>query len=144
MAYSKQRESILRTDQSSRIHPTADEIYAALKPQQPGLSLGTVYRNLNLLTDSGKIRKVTLSGCADRFDGTMAPHCHLQCRTCGRVVDMPEMEFLDKLMQTAPPADCEIEAVNLLFYGKCAACVKKRHDDDIQNGNRSIVKTKGD
>ena len=55
--YSKQREAILAYLHSTTEHPTAETIYTNLKQENAKLSLGTVYRNLNLLAASGEIQK---------------------------------------------------------------------------------------
>ena len=73
MRYSKQRELILNQVQTRSDHPTANAIYAALREVCPGLSLGTVYRNLNCLVDAGSIRRVEVPGHADHFDHTLPP-----------------------------------------------------------------------
>ena len=68
-------------------HPTAEEIYDAAVKECPGLSLGTVYRNLNSLVDAGRVRRVSIPGKADRFDHTLPWHSHLYCTVCGSVTD---------------------------------------------------------
>ena len=70
MRYSKQRELVMQTVQNLCDHPTAEEIYDAAVKECPGLSLGTVYRNLNSLVDAGRVRRVSIPGKADRFDHT--------------------------------------------------------------------------
>lgn len=79
--YSRQRELIyqclLHTDQ----HPTAEMIYSWLKPENPNLSLGTVYRNLNLLSEEGIIVRMPFP--VERYDAVKEPHPHFRCRKCG-------------------------------------------------------------
>ncbi len=87
MRYSKQRELVMQTVQNLCDHPTAEEIYDAAVKECPGLSLGTVYRNLNSLVDAGRVRRVSIPGQADRFDHTLAWHSHLYCTVCGSVTD---------------------------------------------------------
>ena len=121
MRYSRQRELVLRQVQSRCDHPTADEIYLSIKDDCPGLSLGTVYRNLNGLVEMGKIRRVSLPGMADRFDRTMADHDHLYCTKCGRVEDV----MLDKTaveQAIASRADLQVERYSINLYGVCSAC----------------------
>ena len=83
MRYSKQRELVMQTVQNLCDHPTAEEIYDAAVKECPGLSLGTVYRNLNSLVDAGRVRRVSIPGKADRFDHTLPWHSHLYCTVCG-------------------------------------------------------------
>ena len=87
MRYSKQRELVMQTVQALCDHPTAEEIYDAAVKECPGLSLGTVYRNLNSLVDAGRVRRVSIPGKADRFDHTLPWHSHLYCTVCGSVTD---------------------------------------------------------
>ena len=90
MRYSKQRELVMQTVQNLCDHPTAEEIYDAAVKECPGLSLGTVYRNLNSLVDAGRVRRVSIPGKADRFDHTLPWHSHLYCTVCGSVTDAGE------------------------------------------------------
>ena len=88
LKYSRQRESIKEFLRSRTDHPTADTVYENLRQIYPNISLGTVYRNLSLLSDIGEIRKLTNFGSADRYDGRVAPHSHFMCTRCNRVIDM--------------------------------------------------------
>ena len=79
LKYSRQRESIKNYLCGREDHPTADMIYTSIRREYPRISLGTVYRNLSLLTESGEIQKITTDG-ADRFDAKVAPHSHFVCK----------------------------------------------------------------
>ena len=68
LKYSRQRESIKNCLMNRHDHPTADTIYMSMREEFPAISLGTVYRNLNLLVELGEIQKLSLSEGADRFD----------------------------------------------------------------------------
>ena len=85
MRYSKQRELVMQTVENLCDHPTAEEIYDTAAKECPGLSLGTVYRNLNSLVEAGRVRRVSIPGKADRFDHTLPWHSHLYCTVCGGV-----------------------------------------------------------
>ena len=61
MRYSKQRELVLQKVEQLCDHPTAEEIYDEAIKECPGLSLGTVYRNLNSLVDAGRVRRVCIN-----------------------------------------------------------------------------------
>ena len=71
MKYSRQREIILNTVMENPVHPTADMVYSILREENPNISLGTVYRNLNYLAAEGIIRKITMPEGCDRFDGVI-------------------------------------------------------------------------
>ena len=86
--YSRQREIILHHLGQRKDHPTAEMIYLNLKENDPRLSLGTVYRNLALLTDEGRIRRIGTGEGPDRFDGDLTDHDHFICRSCHRIFDL--------------------------------------------------------
>ena len=96
---SRQREAIRQCLTGRYDHPTAETVYMSIKDEFPNISLGTVYRNLSLLSDLGEIQKITVSGGPDRFDGNPAPHYHFSCRECGCVMDldMPSQEQLNQI-----------------------------------------------
>ena len=68
LKYSRQRESIKACLMSRKDHPTADALYTSIREQFPNISLGTVYRNLNLLVELGEIRKLSCGDGTDHFD----------------------------------------------------------------------------
>lgn len=76
LKHSRQREAIKKYLMTTKEHPTADIVYLHVKKEFPNISLGTVYRNLNLLTDIGEALKIPAPDGADRFDGNAAPHNH--------------------------------------------------------------------
>ncbi len=122
MAYSKQRELILKTVLENRIHPTADAVFALLKPEYPELSLATVYRNLNQLANNGSLQKVVVPNGADHFDGTLERHYHMLCERCGTMVDIPA-EYVPKFdAAVGERTGCEINSHSILFYGICKQC----------------------
>ena len=86
LKYSRQRESIKHFLMTTKKHPTADEVYMHVKRDFPNISLGTVYRNLNLLTDIGEAVKISTPDGGDRFDGRTEPHNHFlfygECSDC--------------------------------------------------------------
>ena len=88
MNYSWQRQLILETVQKQKEHLTAAQIYQLARKSCPHLSLGTVYRNLNLLVDTGQLRRVGVPGEADRFDWELPSHQHLYCRRCKKVINL--------------------------------------------------------
>ncbi|HIT62857.1 MAG TPA: transcriptional repressor [Candidatus Ventrimonas merdavium] len=124
LKYSRQRESIKACLVSRHDHPTADAIYTCIREEFPNISLGTVYRNLNLLVDLGEIRKLTFGDGKDHFDADVHPHCHFVCRCCGAIQDlpMPSLESIEQEMQ--PLTDGRIENMTLDFSGLCSACLK--------------------
>ena len=100
LKYSRQRESIKACLMARHDHPTADAIYASIREEFPNISLGTVYRNLNLLVELGEIRKLRCGDGADHFDADMRPHYHFMCRECGCIEDLP-MEISQEVNEQA-------------------------------------------
>ncbi|WP_059003746.1 Fur family transcriptional regulator [Bittarella massiliensis (ex Durand et al. 2017)] len=122
MKYSRQRELVLAEVKSSREHPTADMVYAALKADNPSLSLGTVYRNLNLLAQMGQIHKIGMPGGSDRFDGRTDEHYHMLCQKCGRVYDV-QLDTLSELDgQIQSQTGFLVHSHDLIVRGVCRAC----------------------
>lgn len=118
--YSRQRELIYRYLINSRAHPTAEMVYRDLKPENPSLSLGTVYRNLNLLAEEGVIVRMPYS--VERYDGDTTPHVHFRCHCCGGVYDMPfdyDKDLEERARQSCPH---EIQGHSLTFEGICSGC----------------------
>lgn len=123
--YSRQRESIKNCLMNRHDHPTADTIYISMREEFPSISLGTVYRNLNLLVELGEIQKLTLSDGADRFDADIRPHYHFVCRHCQQVSDLP-LAPVDSIQQIAQEyCTGRIDSHVTYFYGVCQECLKK-------------------
>lgn len=123
--YSKQRESIKEYLAHTTSHPTADTIYSHIKKTNPTISLGTVYRNLNLLYENGEILKLTCGDGSDHFDGNSSPHYHFICSSCGCVMDL-EMESIDHINIIAGAQFAgTIKGHNIIFHGDCPECKSK-------------------
>ena len=101
LKYSRQRESIKKFLMTRTDHPTAEMIYENLRKEYPKISLGTVYRNLSLLSDIGEIQTISTGVGPDRFDGNAKPHYHFICKNCGQVMDlkMQGLEHINLLAQ---------------------------------------------
>ena len=118
------RSLVLEAVKEFRCHVTADEVYDAIVKKQPHISRGTVYRNLNLLSDIGEIRKVEMPNGADRFDYLCREHYHARCIKCGRVLDV-EMEFIDDLEKNIKDTHgFEFIGHDIIFKGICHECNK--------------------
>ena len=88
MNYSYQREKIANYILNSCNHPTAEMIYEKVKEELPNISLGTVYRNLNKLSEKGIIKKISMPNHSDRFDKTIHEHFHIYCIKCDKLEDV--------------------------------------------------------
>ena len=118
--YSRQRELIYEALRQTEQHPTAEMIYQWLKPANPSLSLGTVYRNLNLLADEGVIRRMAFP--VERYDAKTMPHPHFFCDQCGAVYDLhlPYDAELDREALLASGHD--VTGHEVVFHGICTKC----------------------
>ena len=87
LKFSRQRESIRECLKNRTDHPTADAVYVTISKDYPKISLGTVYRNLNLLADMGEIQRFSSGDGSEHFDYNTDPHYHFVCRTCGAIID---------------------------------------------------------
>lgn len=123
----KQRAIILETLRSVTSHPTADEIYGMVRKKLPRISLGTVYRNLELLTNSGEILRLDRAGSQKHFDGNVHPHMHVRCQICGRIGDAEGDVPVPSLHSVSAPG-FTIHEVEIEFVGVCAHCEKAERD----------------
>lgn len=122
MRMTRQRAVILEELRNSMMHPSADELYQMVRKRLPRISLGTVYRNLEILSELGEIQKLELSGSLKRYDGHPDRHYHIRCVGCDTVADAPIPplnQLEDELYQTTV---FEIIGHNLEFTGLCPAC----------------------
>ena len=128
LKYSRQRASIKEYLSNTREHPTADTVYLHVREEFPNISLGTVYRNLNLLADIGEAIKISTPNGGDRFDGRTDPHYHVVCTCCGNVSDLEmseeQIHYINQLANDN--FDGSIESHTTLFYGICAECANKK------------------
>lgn len=121
---SKQREIILRILQNTDIHPSADWIYEQARKVIPNISLGTVYRNLNLLKDEGLIREVTIHGSSSaRYDANLDPHHHFICLKCNSVYDLPIQDNSLKFETLLAGRNFKVKFVKLDIFGICDKCL---------------------
>ena len=117
-----QRSLVLETVQELQCHATAEEIYDTIVKKHANISRGTVYRNLNLLSDIGQIRKMEMPSGADRFDHQCHKHYHARCIKCGRVFDV-EMEVIADLEKKIKNTHgFEFIEHDLIFKGICLEC----------------------
>ncbi len=118
-----QRDAILKQLRAVKTHPTADELYAGLRVSMPQISLGTVYRNLEQMSQAGLIRKLETAGKQKRFDGDISEHFHMRCRICGAVVDIESEKLAalgGRIRELLPEFGCD--SFNLELSGCCGSC----------------------
>lgn len=137
LKYSRQRSSIKEYLMSTTEHPTADTVYLHVREEFPRISLGTVYRNLNLLADIGEAVKITTPDGGDRFDGCTDPHYHVVCTSCGEVFDLKlDEKHFQKMNQIADQHfDGSIDTHTTLFYGTCLKCINHEKEKILKNND---------
>ncbi len=125
LKYSRQRESIKNYLDTHRTHPTAETVYLDIKQEFPNISLGTVYRNLNLLAEMGEILRISSGNGPDHYDGNAAMHYHFICTECNKVldIDMPHQTQLDE--EAGRHFDGTITNHVTHFFGLCPECNKE-------------------
>lgn len=117
-----QRVGIYRYLTGTDTHPTAEEIYRALKPQFPGMSPATVYKTLELLTEMGLITELGFGHEPNRYDGNPGLHLNLICVSCGGISDVDEPLLEELVRQAAERSGFEVLQGRHEFYGRCPAC----------------------
>lgn len=129
-----QRRVVLEELKKVTSHPTASEIYDLARQHLPKISLGTVYRNLELLAKSGIIQKIDAGGGEARFDGNPGKHIHVRCVECGCVDDVHEETGLPASEDICVLAGYEIIGYQLEYLGICPQC-RGRQDSTSGQGN---------
>ena len=119
----RQRQVILEELRKVDTHPSADEVYEMVRKRLPRISLGTVYRNLEILSQNGAIQKLELGSTLKRFDGIAANHHHIRCIRCDRVVDAPEDFDVTINHDLKDATDFKILGHRLEFTGICPDCL---------------------
>lgn len=118
----QQRRIILEELRKENSHPTADVLYEMVRKRLPHISLGTVYRNLEVLTALGQIQTLELGGSQKRYDGVPEKHYHIRCIHCDRVDDAPiaPLNSLEDKLYGATVYT--IMGHRLEFMGLCPEC----------------------
>ena len=128
MRNTSQRKIVLDVVRESLDHPTAETIYTRCIEKAPKISLGTVYRNLAVLAQTGEILKVPSSEGPDHYDFNLSAHHHFLCTKCGRVSDIPK-EFAPSDEYLMCPKNCgfHIKGYSLLYSGICPDCLEEEN-----------------
>ncbi|MEW6666297.1 MAG: transcriptional repressor [Thermodesulfobacteriota bacterium] len=133
-----QRQVILEEVKKGPEHPTADEVYERVRKRLPRISMGTVYRNLDILASSGQIHMIQPGHPQKRFDGETRDHYHLTCVRCGKIEDAP-IEPSDNTLENLENAlgrmtKFGIFGHKLEFLGLCAACLQQEQEapEDVE------------
>ena len=121
-----QRKILLEELRKLHTHPTADELYENVRRKLPHISLGTIYRNLEILSSAGIIRKIELGGARRRFDGDPEIHQHIRCMECGSIQDLPADSSITKCdMELIEETGYEAIERRVEFIGICPECKER-------------------
>ena len=128
----RQRAVILEELKKVKTHPGADEIFEMVRKRLPRISLGTVYRNLKVLSELREIQKFEHVGTLKRFDGTPENHYHIRCVKCGRLDDAPVAIETNLEKKVRPYTNYSIIGHRIEFIGFCPECAKSPQYDVYQ------------
>lgn len=131
MRLTTQRQIILEELNKVTSHPTANEVYDMVRKRLPRIGLGTVYRNLELMAESGAILKLEVGGTQKRFDATTKSHYHVRCTQCDRVDDMdiPVQFHINEI--AGNNTEYRILGHHIEFSGICEDCQEKQEKEAI-------------
>ena len=119
-----QRAVILEELRGMKTHPTAEELFEKVSRRLPRISLGTIYRNLNLLVEQGHVIKLDSGYAFYRFDGDVCPHRHVRCLVCGRIADVAAVDPDPDCSNVRVPGFSILKA-QVIYDGMCDACAAK-------------------
>ena len=121
----RKRNAILSYLQHTDAHPSAETIFADLKSEIPDLSIGTVYRNLNLFKQQGLVASVATVKGVERFDANTEPHVHFICDGCDAVIDLHQLSTPQALCTEAEGCiGGTVSGCQLSFTGRCRSCLE--------------------
>ena len=114
-----------------RNHPSADELYLRVRERLPRISLGTVYRNLELMASQGIISRFDASSGQKRFDPIAEQHCHFRCTACGKIEDIPFATEFPRLDPNHPwVRKRKIQGARPEYFGLCPDCIGTDKEDE--------------
>lgn len=121
---SKQRERIYQVLKRTKSHPTAEWIFKQVRVQMPKISLGTVYRNLHVLREQGRIHELDFGEGIRRYDAIVEQHYHFICTKCGTItdLDMIPVNIIDEQVKKVVPG--VVQSHRLDYMGICTSCLQ--------------------
>ncbi len=123
----RQRALIYAIVASTRTHPTADWIYERARRRMPRVSMGTVYRNLQVLEREGRLRAIDAWGKSTRYDADLSEHYHFLCDRCGAIADLEKPEGSDaRVAALLRGRGYRLSGHRLEFRGICPGCRRKQ------------------
>ncbi len=122
--------AVLDMLRASPDHPTALEVYEAVRRSRPRIGLATVYRILHQLTEQGLIKELEYGSGCSRFDARTCRHDHAVCTECKALLDIPQdIQFSNEALQAAAQsAGFELGSHEVRIYGRCTTCRTRRNE----------------
>jgi Fe2+ or Zn2+ uptake regulation protein len=120
--YTEQRASVYRYLCSTDAHPTADDVFTAVRSEIPDISLATVYKALEALVGCRLASKLTYGDGSARYDARTDPHHHARCVICGAVSDVPGRLDARAFASVAAVDGFAVEGYRLELVGHCSTC----------------------
>ncbi|MBX6363699.1 MAG: transcriptional repressor [Gemmatimonadetes bacterium] len=120
--FTAQRAAVYRYLRSTDRHPTADDVFTAVRSEIPDISLATVYKSLETLVGCDLAVKLTYGDGSARYDGRTDPHPHARCLVCGAVLDVPGRLDSTALARLGPVPGFAVQGYRLELVGHCSDC----------------------
>jgi len=133
---SRQRQVILEELRKQKDHPTAAILYRIVRRRLPKISLGTVYRNLEILARDGLINRLTADGAAARYDGDVEKHYHIRCKQCGKYDDLYDFSLGSAVKSKKRIKGYLILGHHFEFLGLCPQCQRSNKNLKIKNNKQ--------
>ncbi len=125
----RQRRLVLDELKKLHNHPSADYLFGVVRQKMPNISLGTVYRNLDVLVNTGLALRLDLAGGQCRYDGDISPHYHVRCLICGELGDLPESAVAGIDNPRVLDSNYAVMGWRMEFDGVCPICRNKAAED---------------
>lgn len=134
----KQRRIVFEELKKLTSHPTAEQLYLIVRKRLPKISLGTVYRNLDLLSKNNEIRKLDIDKDKARYDAEKKEHYHVRCIRCGKIGDIFNMSKTRIEKEVSKLTDFTIVDYTPEFKGICPECLNNANPEEL----KSIIENK--
>jgi Fur family peroxide stress response transcriptional regulator len=123
--HSRQRDRILELLQATQSHPTANWLFDSLRKEFPRLSMGTVYRNIGILVEQGRLKRMAFGSTFDRLDANVEQHYHFLCERCEAILDLDLPVDLGIDGWIDGNRGFVVHRHELRFHGLCPKCAVK-------------------
>lgn len=120
--FTQQRAAVFEYLSQTAHHPTAEDVFLAVKQELPKISLATVYKNLEALVSCGAASKLTYGDAATRYDIRTDHHHHSRCLQCGSITDLEPLGSLEDAGLVQPPQGFKVTNYRLELLGYCPKC----------------------